>query len=59
MWLSWESACLACTKPWLESPAPHKLIVVEHACNLNTQEVDAEGAEVHDCLGSLRLAWDT
>lgn len=24
MWLSWHGACLACTKPWIQSLAPHK-----------------------------------
>ena len=45
-WLGWERACLACRKPWLQSPAPRKLIVVAHACNLNPQELEAEGVQV-------------
>lgn len=46
--LSWECACLTCMKPWLQSPAPHKVIVMTHACNPNTQEVEAEEAQVQD-----------
>lgn len=42
-----EECCLACTKPWILSPAPHKSIMVVHTCNLSTWEVKA-GLEIQN-----------
>jgi hypothetical protein len=46
-------------KSWICFLAPHKLVVVAHTCNSDTQEVGAEGAEVQSHLqdiGSLKVA---
>jgi hypothetical protein len=37
-----ESACLACTKPEVQAPAPHKIDVVARACNPNTGDGDGD-----------------
>lgn len=39
------SACLACTEPWVHSPAPHGGVVL-YDSNLSTTEVQAEAPEV-------------
>lgn len=36
MRLRWWSACLVCTEPWVQSPAPPKRNVVVHSCNPHT-----------------------
>lgn len=33
LWFSWRRACLACLKPWVPSPACHKLGVVANTCS--------------------------
>lgn len=45
MHISLLGACLACTMPWLQSPAPGKLGMVAHTCNLSIQETKAGGSE--------------
>lgn len=36
MQLSWQSACLACTKPWVWFPAPNEQSMVGYPCHSNT-----------------------
>lgn len=38
----------SCTKPWVQSPAPHNTDTVIHACNPGTPEVGAGGSGVQD-----------
>lgn len=33
MQFEWQSSCPACTKPWVWSPVPHKLIMMAHVWN--------------------------
>lgn len=40
------SVCLACTKPWVCSPALHGPGVVGHVCNPSTQEVQTGELQV-------------
>lgn len=44
--MSWQSACLACRKPWGPSPAPNKRAVIAPVCNHSLQEVEAGRSEV-------------
>lgn len=48
MQLSWQSACLANMKPWVQYPACHKQGMVEHTCNTNIRQFEARGSRVHD-----------
>jgi hypothetical protein len=45
-WLSCDSACLACIRPWLQFPALPKLAVVAHTCHPSTQEAEAGALDV-------------
>lgn len=47
MSLIWLNACLACAKPWVKSPALHKLGVAMHACEPSTQEEGRAGLRVY------------
>lgn len=46
MWLSQQNACLACTKPWVQSSAPRELGMVVCTQNPSAQELEAGGSEV-------------
>lgn len=62
VWLSQQGTCLACTKPWVLFPAPHKPDLVVHAYDPNTEGVESGGLKFKVSLSyieSLRLAWAT
>jgi hypothetical protein len=46
--LSWYSACPACMKPWVRSPASHERSEGTHTCNSTILEVEAAGSRVQD-----------
>lgn len=46
MQLSWSSAPQVCMTPWAQSPVPHKLGLVVHACYPSIQKVDAGQLQV-------------
>lgn len=48
MWLSWYSACPACMKPWVRSPASHELSEGTYTCNSTILEVEAAGSRFQD-----------
>ena len=52
MWFCWQSASLACTKPWIQFQALHKAGIASSACDPSTWEVGARGHKVrsHPCL---------
>lgn len=39
MQLSWSTAFTACSKPWLQPPAPHTQGIASHGSDLSTWEV--------------------
>ena len=61
--LNWKSACLAFQNPGFEPHQWMKTGMVSHACNVNTQEVEAGGLSVLKVmlgyLASLKPTWAT
>lgn len=62
MYISWHSAGLLCVESWVQSPQSHKLNLVMHTWNPNTQKEAEAGDQKFEVIFSYiissRLAWD-
>lgn len=59
--LGWQTACLECIKPWVQTSAPQKPGMVEQACDPQTEKVEARrSVQVHPWLHrEFHASWDT
>lgn len=56
MQFSWWSTCLECSRPWVQSPRPHKIRpVMTHSCNPRTQ---CENRNIMNSRSSPRLYFE-
>ena len=50
LWFSWESACLACKKPWVPSPAEHKARHMPESQHLGGRDKGTQSAREFPAL---------